>query len=222
MRRLNVLLVDDHRLMLEAMRASLESEGDIAVVGEAESGANVLPLVGQTGPDVVLLDVRMPGLDGLTVLEQLRERYPSVAVVMFSGIDDPALVRAALERGAAAFVLKHVEPRDLAAAVRQVVNGAIFRPLDLLGSVKQEARESVGLSKRELSILEALQSGGSNHDIAKELFLAEQTVKFHLTNIYRKLNVTSRTEALHWAYRHGVLSASADPDADALLRSGRE
>jgi DNA-binding NarL/FixJ family response regulator len=202
---LNVLLVDDHRLMLEAMRASLESEGDIAVVGEAESGANVLPLVGQTGPDVVLLDVRMPGLDGLTVLEQLRERYPSVAVVMFSGIDDPALVRAALERGAAAFVLKHVEPRDLAAAVRQVVNGAIFRPLDLLGSIKQEAREVVGLSKRELSILEALQSGGSNHDIAKELFLAEQTVKFHLTNIYRKLGVSTRTEAVRHAYANGLL-----------------
>jgi DNA-binding NarL/FixJ family response regulator len=202
---LNVLLVDDHRLMLEAMRASLESEGDIAVVGEAESGANVLPLVGQTGPDVVLLDVRMPGLDGLTVLEQLRERYPSVAVVMFSGIDDPALVRAALERGAAAFVLKHVEPRDLAAAVRQVVNGAIFRPLDLLGSIKQEAREVVGLSKRELSILEALQSGGSNHEIAKELFLAEQTVKFHLTNIYRKLGVSTRTEAVRHAYANGLL-----------------
>ena len=205
MRRLNVLLVDDHRLMLEAMRVSLESEGDIAVVGEADSGAHVLNLVGQTGPDVVLLDVRMPGVDGLTVLEQLRERYPSVAVVMFSGIDDPALVRAALERGAAAFVLKHVEPRDHAAAVRQVVNGAIFRPLDLLGSVKQEARESVGLSKRELSILEALQSGGSNHEIAKELFLAEQTVKFHLTNIYRKLGVSTRTEAVRYAYANGLL-----------------
>jgi DNA-binding NarL/FixJ family response regulator len=191
--------------MLEAMRVSLESEGDIAVVGEADSGAHVLNLVGQTGPDVVLLDVRMPGVDGLTVLEQLRERYPSVAVVMFSGIDDPALVRAALERGAAAFVLKHVEPRDLAAAVRQVVNGAIFRPLDLLGSVKQEARESVGLSKRELSILEALQSGGSNHEIAKELFLAEQTVKFHLTNIYRKLGVSTRTEAVRYAYANGLL-----------------
>jgi DNA-binding NarL/FixJ family response regulator len=202
---LNVLLVDDHRLMLEAMRVSLESEGDIAVVGEADSGAHVLNLVGQTGPDVVLLDVRMPGVDGLTVLEQLRERYPSVAVVMFSGIDDPALVRAALERGAAAFVLKHVEPRDLAAAVRQVVNGAIFRPLDLLGSVKQEARESVGLSKRELSILEALQSGGSNHEIAKALFLAEQTVKFHLTNIYRKLGVSTRTEAVRYAYANGLL-----------------
>jgi DNA-binding NarL/FixJ family response regulator len=204
-RRLKVLLVDDHRLMLDAVRVSLEREDDMDVVGETTSGATVANLVGQTGPDVVLLDVRMPDVDGLTVLEQLRDRYPSVAVVMFSGIDDPALVRAALERGAAAFVLKHVEPRDLAAAIREVVSGAIFRPLDLLGSVKQSATDEVGLSKRELSILEALQSGASNSDIARQLFLAEQTVKFHLTNIYRKLGVSSRTEAVHAAYERGVL-----------------
>jgi DNA-binding NarL/FixJ family response regulator len=101
--------------------------------------------------------------------------------------------------------LKHVEPRDLAAAVRQVVNGAIFRPLDLLGSVKKGAGEEIGLSKRELSILEALQAGGSNLEIAKELFLAEQTVKFHLTNIYRKLGVSTRTEAVRYAYANGLL-----------------
>jgi DNA-binding NarL/FixJ family response regulator len=205
MRRLKVLLVDDHQLMLDAARASLEHEDDIVVVGQADSGEKVLPLVGQLGPDVVLLDVRMPGLDGLTVLEQLRRRYPSIAVVMFSGIEDTALVRACLERGAAAFVLKHVDPRDLAAAVRQVVSGVIFRPLDLLGSARENASEQTGLSKRELSILDALQSGGSNRDIAAGLFLAEQTVKFHLTNIYRKLGVSTRTEALRRAYELGLV-----------------
>jgi DNA-binding NarL/FixJ family response regulator len=205
MRRLNVLAVDDHRLMLDAIRAMLEREDDISVIAEADAGDKVLPLVGQTGPDVVLLDVRMPGMDGLAVLEQLRERYPSVAVVMLSAIDDPALVRAALERGAAAFVLKHVDPRDLAAAVRQVVGGAIFRPLDLLPHGGRATTDDAGLSKRELSILEALQSGCSNAAIAKELFLAEQTVKFHLTNIYRKLGVSSRTEAVRRAYERGIL-----------------
>jgi DNA-binding NarL/FixJ family response regulator len=204
MRRLKILAVDDHRLMLDAIRAMLAREDDIDVVAEADTGDKVLPLVGQTGPDVVLLDVRMPGMDGLAVLEQLRERYPSVAVVMLSAIDDPALVRAALERGAAAFVLKHVEPRDLAAAVRQVVGGAIFRPLDLLPA-SAGSMDEAGLSKRELSILEALESGASNAAIAKDLFLAEQTVKFHLTNIYRKLDVSSRTEAVHSAYERGIL-----------------
>jgi len=204
MRRLKVLIVDDHRLMLRAIRASLSRHEDIEIVGEADSGEKVLPLVGQTGPDVVLLDVRMPGMDGLTVLERLREQYPSIAVVMLSGIDDPVLVRAALERGAAAFVLKHVDSRDLGSALRQSVGGSIFRPLDLLNA-NQSAFEDAGLTKRELSILEELPAGGSNQEIAKRLFLAEQTVKFHLTNIYRKLGVATRTEALRHAYEHGLV-----------------
>jgi DNA-binding NarL/FixJ family response regulator len=205
MRRLKVVVIDDHKLMRDAVRVSLEREDDFTVVADAESAENLTSLVGQTGADVVLLDVRMPGVDGLTALAEVREKYPSVSVVMLSGIDDPALVRAALERGAAAFVLKHVDPRDLAGTIRQVVNGAVFRPLDLLGPSKAQALEETGLSKRELSILEALQSGGSNREIGASLFLAEQTVKFHLTNIYRKLGVSTRTEALGRAYADGLL-----------------
>jgi DNA-binding NarL/FixJ family response regulator len=205
MRRLKVLVVDDHRLMLEAIRVQLEREDDISVVGCVDSGEPVVALVGQTGPDVVLLDVRMPGMDGLTVLEQLQARYPSIAVVMLSGIEDPALVRAALERGAAAFVLKGIDPRDLAGAVRQVMRGTIFRALDRPGVGALSALEEAGLSPRELSILEALESGGSNREIAERLFVAEQTVKFHLTNIYRKLGVSSRTEAVHYAYANGLV-----------------
>jgi DNA-binding NarL/FixJ family response regulator len=205
MRRLKVLVVDDHRLMLEAIRVQLEREDDISVVGCVDSGETVVALVGQTGPDVVLLDVRMPGMDGLTVLEQLQARYPSIAVVMLSGIEDPALVRAALERGAAAFVLKGIDPRDLAGAVRQVMRGTIFRALDRPGVGALSALEEAGLSPRELSILEALESGGSNREIAERLFVAEQTVKFHLTNIYRKLGVSSRTEAVHYAYANGLV-----------------
>jgi DNA-binding NarL/FixJ family response regulator len=200
MRQLKVVVIDDHKLMRDAVRVSLEREDDFTVVADAESAESLTSLVGQTGADVVLLDVRMPGVDGLTALGQ-----PSVSVVMLSGIDDPALVRAALERGAAAFVLKHVDPRDLAGTIRQVVNGAVFRPLDLLGPNKAQALEETGLSKRELSILEALQSGGSNREIGASLFLAEQTVKFHLTNIYRKLGVSTRTEALGRAYTEGLL-----------------
>jgi DNA-binding NarL/FixJ family response regulator len=203
-RRLGVLIVDDHRLMLNALRVTLERDDDMSVVGEADCGEKALSLVAQTGPDVVLLDVRMPGMDGLAVLAQIREHYSKVTVVMLSALDDPALVRAALERGAAAFVLKDIDPRDLAAVVREVVVGSIFRPLDL-ASASQTAREDVGLSKRELSILEALQSGGSNREIANRLFLAEQTVKFHLTNIYRKLGVSTRTEAIHHTYAYGLV-----------------
>jgi DNA-binding NarL/FixJ family response regulator len=191
-------------MMLRAIRASLSRQEDIEIVGEADSGEKVLPLVGQTGPDAVLLDVRMPGMDGLAVLERLREKYPAIAVVMLSAIDDPVLVRAALERGASAFVLKHVDPRDLGSALRQSVTGSIFRPFDLL-KTDGSAFEDAGLTKRELSILAELPGGGSNQQIAKRLFLAEQTVKFHLTNIYRKLGVSTRTEALRYAYENGLV-----------------
>jgi DNA-binding NarL/FixJ family response regulator len=204
LRRIKALIVDDHRLMLEAVGSLLSRDGDIDVVGTADAGEKVLPLVGQTSPDVVLLDVRMPGMDGLAVLERLRAQYPRVAVVMFSAIDDPALVRGALDRGAAAFVLKHVDPRDLGSALRQSVRGSIFRPLDLIDAARA-ASEDAGLTKRELSILAELPAGGSNQQIAKRLFLAEQTVKFHLTNIYRKLGVSTRTEALHFAYERGLV-----------------
>ena len=209
MRRIKVLIVDDQRLLLAAIRACLERDEDIEVVGDSDSGEKVPALVGQTAPDAVLLDVRMPGMDGLAVLERLRAEYPSVAVVMLSGIDDPALVRSALERGAAAFVLKHVAPRDLASAIRQSVCGSIFRPLSLIDTA-ESAFQDAGLTKRELSILEQLPAGGSNQQIAKRLFLAEQTVKFHLTNIYRKLGVSNRTEAARLAYQNGLVESPLD------------
>jgi DNA-binding NarL/FixJ family response regulator len=204
MRRLKVLIADDHRLMLHAIRLALAESPDIEIVGEADAGAKVLPLVGQTGPDIVLLDVRMPGMDGLTVLEKLRERYPKIRVAMLSAVDDPAVVKAALMRGASAFIVKHIDPRDLAAALRQAIEGAVFQPLGLLDTGSGSGND-FDLSKREVTILQALQSGSSNKQIAQELFLAEQTVKFHLTNIYRKLGVSSRTEAVRYAYEHGLV-----------------
>ena len=202
MRRLKILMADDHRLMLHAIRLALEGDEDIEIVGEADSGPKVLPLVGQPDPDLVLLDIRMPGMDGLTVLERLRARYPQVRVAMLSAVEDPSVMQAAFNRGASAFIVKHIDPRDLPAAIRQAIEGTIFQPLGLLEGI--DPAQEADLSKREVTILQALQSGRSNKQIAKELFLAEQTVKFHLTNIYRKLGVNSRTEAVRYAYEHGL------------------
>jgi DNA-binding NarL/FixJ family response regulator len=202
MRRLKIVIADDHQLMIHAVRLALENSQNIEIVGEADSGSKVLPLVGQTSPDLVLLDIRMPGMDGLTVLERLHERYPKVRVAILSAVDDPSVIQAAFNRGAAAFIVKHIDPSDLPAAIRQAIVGAIFQPLGL----PEPAADGPGaeLSKRELTILQALQSGRSNKQIAGELFLAEQTVKFHLTNIYRKLGVGSRTEAVRYAFEHGL------------------
>jgi DNA-binding NarL/FixJ family response regulator len=202
MRRLKIVIADDHQLMIHAIRLALEDTDDIEIVGEADSGSKVMPIVGQTGPDLVLLDIRMPGMDGLSVLERLQQRYPKVRVAILSAVDDPAVIHAAFNRGASAFIVKHIDPRDLPAAIRQAIVGAIFKPLGL--PERAEGAGEAELSKREVTILQALQSGRSNKQIATELFLAEQTVKFHLTNIYRKLGVNSRTEAVRYAFEHGL------------------
>ena len=204
MRRLKVLIADDHRLMLHSIRLALDADDEIEIVAEADSGAKVLPFIGQTGPDLVLLDVRMPGMDGLTVLERIRERYPQVRVAMLSGVDDPSVIQAAFDRGASAFIVKHIDPRDLPSALRQAVDDTVFQPLGLLERAPSSAADEVGLTKRQLTILQALQAGLSNKQIAEKLFVAEETVKFHLTKIYRKLDVGNRTEAVRYAYEHGL------------------
>ena len=205
MRRLKVLIADDHRLMLHSIRLALEADDEIEIVAEADSGTKVIPYIGQTGPDLVLLDIRMPGIDGLTVLERIGERYPQVRVAILSGVDDPSVIQAAFDRGAAAFIVKHIDPRDLPSALRQAVDGTVFQPIGLIERATNGANDDIDLTKRELMILKALQTGRSNKQIAEKLFLAEQTVKFHLTNIYRKLEVSNRTEAVRYAYEHGIV-----------------
>ena len=205
MRRLKVLIADDHRLMLHSIRVALEADEEIEIVAEVDSGTKVIPFIGQTGPDLVLLDIRMPGIDGLTVLERIRERYPQVKVAILSGVDDPSVIHAAFDRGAAAYIVKHVDPRDLPSALRQAVEGTVFQPLGALESVTNGAAEDVELTKREQTILEALQTGRSNKQIAEKLFLAEQTVKFHLTHIYKKLGVSSRAGAVATGCQNGLI-----------------
>src|SRR5215203_3132538 len=125
MGKLRLLVADDHRLMLDAIRAAVANDDDIEIVGEARTGAQVLPLLNQTKPNVLLLDIRMPQMDGLQVLERMGDRYPDVKVVVLSGSDDPDIVQRALGAGACAYVLKHVDPRDLPSAIRQAAEGTV-------------------------------------------------------------------------------------------------
>ena len=207
MGKLRVLLADDHPLMLSGIRGALAGESDIEIVGEATSGAQVLPLVSHSTPDLVLLDLRMPEVDGLTCLKRIRERYPNVRVVMLSVIADQAEVTQALEEGASAYIVKSIDTADLAAAIRQTVSGA-FICLGTLGVSPAESNgNDSGLSDREIEILQAVARGLSNRAIAKELWLSDQTVKFHLHNIYRKLDVSNRTEAAKYAFEHGLAEA---------------
>jgi DNA-binding NarL/FixJ family response regulator len=206
MRRLKVLIADDHRLMLSALRIILDADPEIEVVGEANDGSEVLPLVGRTQPDVVLLDVRMPRMDGLACLEHLARRYPGVRAVMMSAVDDPEVVRTAFRRGASAFILKRIDPAALVPAIREALAGTVYHPIGADQEPDESARDA-GLSRREIEILKLAAEGKSNKEIAGELFLAVQTVKFHLTSLYRKLDARTRTEAVREAYRRGLLEA---------------
>jgi len=218
MRRLRVLVADDHELMLEAVRLALtQADDEFEIVAMTSRGTQVLPLVAQNQPDLVLLDLRMPGMDGLTCLELLRQRHPKVKAIVLSGVDEPHVIRSAFERGALAFVRKHIDPRDLPSAIRQSLDGTVTHPtFGESDESDSSTAKDLGLSDRELSILAAVGEGLSNKQIAKQLWLAEQTVKFHLTNVYRKLGVSTRTEAINAAYRSGLLETPVLQAAGSL------
>jgi DNA-binding NarL/FixJ family response regulator len=192
---------------LQGIRRVLEDVPDIEVVGEAGSGSQVLPLIGQTDPDLVMLDIRMPQLDGLGCLDRIRKRYPNVKVVMLSAYTDREHIAAALKRGASAYIAKTVNPLDLASALRQAFDGTVYTAYTTVEGDDETPGATLGLTEREVSMLRAVARGLSNKAISREYWVTEQTVKFHLGNIYRKLDVTNRTEATRYAYEHGLLES---------------
>ena len=209
MNQLRIVVGDDQALMRETIRFVFDEDEDSTVVGEAESGAALLELMKRTEADVVLLDLTMPPLDGLECLERLREEHPEVTVVVLSGCDDPRQVEAAFRRGAHGYLLKMINPYDLPAVVRHVVEGSAFaipRPVEADDRSPDWRRV---LSERELAVLAFLAEGMTNKQIAGRLWLSEQTVKFHVRNVYRKLEVSSRTEALRFAHEHDLVNVAA-------------
>jgi DNA-binding NarL/FixJ family response regulator len=210
-KRIRIVVADDHRLFLVAVQAVLESADDIEIVAEAHDGANVLPVVGRTRPDLVLLDLSMPQVDGFECLDAIRARHPGVKVAIISGSHDPHVIETALRHGACAFILKSINPTDLAAVIRHVMSGTVIQSLGLPEPRPSAPAESaIDLTERELSILQALARGLSNDAIAKELWIAQPTVKFHVRNVYRKLGVSNRTEAARLAYQNGLVESPID------------
>lgn len=207
---LRVAIADDHRLMLDGIKRALESAPDIKVVGEAMSGEEMLTIVPRVRPDVVILDLRMPKGDGLTTLAQLRKDYPDLKIIILSMFEDSEHIDQALHQGASGYVVKSINPLDLPSTIRQVVEGTVYHPRGRGGEASGApsgtgAGHPGGLTDRELSILRLVAEGLSNLDIASKLYVTEQTVKFHLSNIYRKLGVGNRTEATRYAYRNGLI-----------------
>jgi DNA-binding NarL/FixJ family response regulator len=201
---LRVLLADDHQLVLEAVQRELEKSDDFTVVATTNSGARIGDLVARHHPDMVLLDLHMPEVDGLQALDQIRARDKEIKVVMLSASNEPTAIQSALARGANGFILKSVNPVDLPSALRQIHDGTVFHAGVQGGPPAASAADAAGLTEREITLVRALARGLSNKQISEELWITEQTVKFHLSNIYRKLDVANRTGAVRWAHEHGL------------------
>lgn len=198
------LLIADDRLTIEGIRRALEGADGIEVVGETYSGAEVLPLVERIKPDMLLLDLRMPGLEGFSCLDLLARRYPEMKIVVLSALSHADHIESALKRGATGYIVKSVDPVDLPSALRQAATGAVHYSRRPNGATASSRGRHAGLTEREDAILRAVARGLSNQAIAKELWVTEQTVKFHLHNVYRKLGVRNRTEAARYVFEHGL------------------
>lgn len=209
--KLRILVADDHPLIASGIREALDRNDDMEVVGEAHSGAEALALVARTNPHLALIDIRMPGMDGLACLERVRSKYPKVRVIMLSACCEQAQIEAAFARGATAYIVKSVNPVDLASAIRQAFDQNVFHAVGARNEPVEHAAaataEPTDLTKRELAILRAVARGLSNQAISQDLWVTEQTVKFHLTNVYRKLGVSNRTAAARYAHQHGLVES---------------
>ena len=207
-----VILADDHPLFLAAVKTAVEEAG-VTVAATAERGDQLLEVAAQTPVDAILLDLAMPGLDGFQCLEVLSERHPDTLLIVVSATDDQEKIRRALDLGAVCFVGKATEPHELAGAVTVLLSDAIhLRARTARNGAAPDptpSPEAALLTPRELEILRFAAEGRSNAEIARTVWVTEQTVKFHLSNIYRKLNVPNRASASRWAHRHGLLDESA-------------
>jgi DNA-binding NarL/FixJ family response regulator len=216
MKRVRVLIADDQALFREGLRTLLSTRPEVEVVGEAANGEEVLALIDRVEPDVVLMDLRMPVMDGIVATAHLRDRWPSIPVLALTTFDDDASLFGALRAGAAGYLLKDVSSETLMAAVTAAARGEAFLQSTVTGRVVAafaRLMESGGpraealvlpLSPREREILGLLGTGASNKEIADRLCLAEGTVKNHVTNILTKLDVRDRTQAALRARQLGL------------------
>jgi NarL family two-component system response regulator LiaR len=214
---IRVALADDHAVVRQGLRTFLELQDDVEVVGEAADGAEAVELVARTEPDVVLLDLVMPRLDGIEAIKQIRARCPATRILVLTSFADDRTVLPAVRAGAAGYLLKDVQPPELVAAIRTVHSGeALLAPAVATMLVEQLAAEDGAngaggeraagpqLTPRELEVIAQLARGQANKAIAFELGVSERTVKTHVSNILAKLGFTDRTQAAVYAVEHGL------------------
>ncbi|MBE1587159.1 response regulator [Nonomuraea angiospora] len=202
--RLRLLIADDHPIVRDGLRAALGGEPDLEIVGEAADGAEAVRLAAELEPDIVLMDLRMPGMDGVTAIRRLSGTGPRVLVLTTFDTD----VLPALEAGATGYLLKDAPPEELVRAVRATHRGETVLAPAVAGRLAAALRKPTRgrLSKRELEVLRLVAGGATNKVAAASLFISEASVKTHLLHIYAKLDVRDRASAVAEAYRRGLLT----------------
>ena len=211
--RIRVLIADDHAIMRQGIRGILEATGEIEIVGEAADGAEATAEAGRLRPDVVLMDLQMPGVDGLAALRQMQQTLPDIPVVVLTTFQTQETVTEALTAGARGFMLKDSAPAHLLRAIRAAHRGeallssAVTETLAEMASSQSNKSDGIEvLNEREQEVLDLLAQGARNKDIAEALFIVPRTVEYHLANIYSKLGVSNRTEAVRMALGRGLVT----------------
>ena len=215
---ITVIIVDDHKVVRQGVRAFMDTQPDISVVGEAGMGEEAVALAAEHAPDVVIVDLVMPGMDGVEVTRQVKQASPRTQVIVLTSYHQDEHIFPAIRAGALSYLLKDVGPAELAEAVRKAADGeAVLHPR-VAARVVQElhgARQDIPnpfteLSDREFEVLRLIADGLNNAEIAEELVISEKTVKSHVSNILNKLHLADRTQAAVYAWREGVVRRDDD------------
>jgi DNA-binding NarL/FixJ family response regulator len=213
MSAIKVLIVDDHNLVREGLKAVFDQGNEVEVVGEAGSGEEALEMVDKAKPDVVLMDISMPGMNGIQATKLIREKYPDAKVVMLTMLDQEGYVYEAVKAGATGYMLKNTSSDDLVNAIQTVFEGKALLHPDATAQLLKEfvtladnKAKDYGLSSREMEVLQLLSEGNTNKEIAKALWISEQTVKTHVAHIFDKLGTSDRTETVATALRNGLVA----------------
>jgi len=213
-----LVIVDDHALVRRGIRAFLETQPDLEVCGEAASGEEAVRLAVQMAPDVILMDLVMPGLDGVEATRQIKQASPRTQVIILTSYHEDEHIFPAIRAGALSYLLKDIRPEELADAVRKAAAGeAILHPQvaarlvqEVQGNRQGPASPFAELSEREMEVLHLIAAGLSNMEIAEQLVVSDKTVKSHVSNILAKLHLADRTQAAVFAWRAGLVHPDSD------------
>jgi DNA-binding NarL/FixJ family response regulator len=211
---IRIMIVDDHQIVREGLKKILELEHDVAVVGIATSGFESLELASQCNPDIVFMDIKMPGINGIEATRLLCQKYPGIKIIMLTVYDDTSYITKAIQAGARAYVLKNVDRKDLLGVIRKVQNGEEILDPALTkkvfdrfrtGTVAGDLLPKPILTKRELEVLSGLVSGWNDKEVGTNLHISPHTARTHIKHIYKKLGVSSRSQAVVMALKSGLI-----------------